>query len=313
VGKPAAWPPISNPQPPALTVTVHPTLLLALLKQHLEAPGRVYLLLRAIDREGRGWLPVDDVRRHLTRKESPLKICGWRRLRQLLHEGEGVFWQRDGQGRLWLIGLHRIAYTLDLCRVQGFPVELPVSALLGGIQAVRAAFYACFHSGRDARPISRETLRQLSGIAERTQRDYDAYARVKRRRNLAIGERYTTENAQERAWRQGRGVFHFIDINGCQGPQNKAYVAWQLPNSYEAPYQRRSRGSRKRLNRKLKDLLTKGITGNTEAAVEKVFFPNGALAAKAYNRDPECDAYWETKQTARGQASLWYVIVGRQR
>ena len=84
-------------------------------------------------------------------------------------------------------------------------------------------------------PISRETLRSLSGIAERTQRTYDRRARVTARRNLAIGERYTTESAQERAWRQGRGVFHFIETNGYEGPQNKAYVAWQRPNSYEAP------------------------------------------------------------------------------
>jgi hypothetical protein len=288
-------------------------LLMALLKQNLEAQARVYLLLRLIDRPGRGWLDVEVVRRQLTRKGSPLKILGWRRLRQLLHQGEGIFWQRDDRGRLWLKGLHRIAYTLDLGRLQGFPIELPISALLGGIQAVRAAFYACFHGSRDSKPISRETLRQLSGIAERTQRDYDREAQVKRRRNLAIGEAYTTENAQERAWRQGRGVFHFVDVKGRQGRKNRAYVAWQLPNSYEATYQRRSRGSRKRLNRKLKDLVTKGIPGNAEGMVERVFFGNGALAAKAYSRDPECDAYWESQQTTQGQVSLWHVIAGSQR
>jgi hypothetical protein len=108
-------------------------------------------------------------------------------------------------------------------------------------------------------------------------------------------------------------VFRFIDTNGRQGPPNKEYIAWQLPNSYEATYQRRTRGSRKRLNRKLKDLVTKGIPGNTEGAVERVFFGNGALAAKAYNRDPERDTYWESRQTTRRQTLLWHVIVGGQR
>ncbi len=227
------------------TIVVHPTLVLALLKEQLEAPGRVYFLLRYIDRQGRGWLGVKDIRRELTHKESPLRICGWRRLRQLLHEGEGIFWKRDADNRLWLKGLHRIAYRLDFGRLQGFPIELPIEALLGGIQAVRAAFYACFHSGREAKPISRETLRELSGIAERTQRDYDRLARVKRRRNIAIGEAYSQEKAQERAWKQGRGVFHFVDVEGRQGRKNRAYIAWHLPNSYEASYQRRSRGSQK--------------------------------------------------------------------
>jgi hypothetical protein len=301
-------PPIPSPQS---LIPVHPTLLLALLRQHREAPGRVYLLLRVIDHDGRGWLDVADVRRQLTGKGSPLRICGWRRLRQLLHEGEGVFWRRDDGGRLWLMGLHRIAYALDLKRLQGFPVELPVAALLGGIQDVRAAFYAAFHSGRDAKPISRETLRDLSGVAERTQRTYDRRARVTARRNLAIGERYATAEAQERAWGRGRGVFRFIDVRGQQGPPNKEYIAWQLPNSYEAAYQRRSRGSRKRLNRKLKDLVTKGIPGNVEATVERVFFGNGALAARAYNRDPERDAYWAGREPTRRRAQLWRVMSGR--
>lgn len=290
------------------SIVVHPSLVLALLREKLEAPGRVYFLLRFIDHQGRGWLRIEDIRRELTHKDSPLKICGWRRLRQLLSQGEGLFWRQDAQDRLWLKGLHRIAYGLDFGRLQGFPIELPIKALLGGIQAVRAAFYACFHGGREAKPISRQKLKEVSGIAQRTQLDYEEIAGVKRRRNLAIGERYTTENVQERAWKQGRASFRFVDAKGRQGQKNREYIAWQLPNSYEAPYQRRSRGSRKRLNRKLKDLLTKGITGNAEAVVERVFFSNGALAAKSYNRDPGKDAYW-LRGTAQGShAVLWAVI-----
>ena len=35
-------------------VIAHPTMLLALLRQHQEAAGRVWLLLRALDTDGRG-------------------------------------------------------------------------------------------------------------------------------------------------------------------------------------------------------------------------------------------------------------------
>ncbi len=122
------------------TITVHPTIAMAILRQHLEAPARVYFLLRAIDSAGRGWLSIEHVRQYLTQKDSPVKICGWRRLRQLLREGDGIFWQRDDQDRLWLKGSHRIAYTLNSGLLQGFPVVLPTQAFLGGIQAVRAAF-----------------------------------------------------------------------------------------------------------------------------------------------------------------------------
>ncbi len=295
------------------TVTVHPTILLAMLKQHQEAPGRVWLLLRAIDHDGRGWLDVEDIRRHLTENGSPYHIFGWRRLRQLLAQGEGSYWHRDEQDRLWLYGAHRIAYKLDSGRLQGFPVELPISALLGGIQAVRAAFYAIFHGGRDSKPISRETLESLSGIPGRTQLEYDRVARVERTHNIAIGERHTAENAQERAWRHGRAAFHFIDTEGRQGRAGQEYVAWHLPNSYRADYPRRSRGSRKRLNRKLADLVKKGIPGNDDRAVEKLFFPNGALAAKWYNRSPEQDAYWRQEERTRTGGKLWRVISRMQR
>ena len=295
---------------PARTVTLHPTVVLAILRQHLEAPARIYFLLRAIDQAGQGWLDVEDVRRQLTEKASPLKVCGWKRLRQLLKQGEGIFWHRDSRDRLWLKGAHRIAYTLDCGRLQGFPIELPLEALLGGIQAVRAAFYGSFHAGRDAKPISRETLSQLSGVPERTQRAYDHVAQIKRQANIAIGERYSHENVQDRAWKQGRAVFHFVDVRGRQGPKNREYVAWHLPNSYQATYQRRSRGSRKRLNHKLADLLMKGITGNDERVVEKVFFSNGAVAAKQYNRDPHKDAYWQQIRPTRSGDGLWHVMTG---
>ncbi len=295
---------------PTKTIIVHPTILLAMLKQHLEAPGRVWLLLRVIDRDGRGWLTVEDARQRLTGKDSPLCICGWRRLRQLLAQGEGVFWHRDEQDRLWLNGVHKIAYKLDSGRLQGFPIELPIQALLGGIQAVRAAFYASFHGGRDSKPISRETLESISGIPGRTQLEYDRVARVERRRNIAIGERHTNENAQERAWRHGRAAFHFIDTEGRQGRAGREYVAWHLPNSYRADYRRRSRGSRKRLNRKLADLVKKGIPGNDDRAVEKLFFPTGALAAKRYNRCLEQDAYWKQQERTRAGAGLWHVMPG---
>ncbi len=292
------------------TITVHPTIAMAILRQHLEAPARVYFLLRAIDSAGRGWLSIEHVRQYLTQKDSPVKICGWRRLRQLLREGDGIFWQRDDQDRLWLKGSHRIAYTLNSGLLQGFPVALPTQAFLGGIQAVRAAFYATFHGGRDSKPISRDTLESLSGIPGRTQLEYDRVARVERRRNIAVGERYSQEHAQDRAWKQGRAVFHFVDTEGRQGHQGREYVAWHLPNSYQTAYQRRSRGSRKRLNRKLADLVKKGIPGNDDRAIEKLFFPNGALAARQYNRDPELDAYWRQQNPTRAGDLLWHVIAG---
>jgi len=294
------------------TVVVHPTMLLAMLKQNLEAPGRVYFLLRSIDTHGRGWLEIKNIRRLLTDKGSPWRICGWRRLRQLFKQGEGIFWQRDSKDRLWLKGAHKIAYALDCGRLVGFPIRLPISSLLGGIQAVRGAFYAAFHSGRASSPISRQTLCELSGVPERTQRSYDRVARVERQANIAIGERYSKETVEARAWKQGRAVFHFIDSRGLQGKPQAEYIAWHLPNSYTGPHERRSRANRKRVNRKLADLVKKGIPGTSEERVERLFWPNGALAAKGYSRDPQRDAYWLPHQPSQS-GQLWRVMPGCNR
>jgi len=291
------------------SLVAHPSILLAALRAGKEAPARVYLLLRAIDRDGRGWLTVDEARARLTGQDSPLRVAGWRRLRQLLREGEGLFWKRDRE-RLWLIGTHKIACKLGLARLQGYSVELPVQALLGGIQAVRATFYAAFHAGRESKPISRATLADLSGVPGRTQLEYDRVARVIRTRHFAVGDRYTAAAFQERAWGHGRAVFRFEDARGRQGGPGGKYVAWTLPNSYRADYPRRSGGNRKRLNRKLADLLPKGTAGNDGPAMEKRFFPNAALAARRYNRHPESDAYWRTEGGTRAGDGLWCVLAG---
>lgn len=288
-------------------VIAHPTMLLAMLKQGLEAPGRVYFLLRVIDTDGRGWLEIDHIRCLLTRKDSPWRICGWRRLRQLLTQGEGIFWQRDAKGRLWLKGVHKIAYRLDCGRLAGFPILLPVSSLLGGIQAVRGAFYAAFHSGRAHKPISRQTLEEVTGVAERTQRTYDRIARVSRRSNLALGERYTKERFEARAWSQGRAVFRFIDTRGLHGRPQADYIAWHIPNSYAGPHERRSKANRKRVNRKLADLVKQGIPGTSKERFTQLFWPNGALAARGYNRRPYLDAYWAATGLTTNQ-HFWRVM-----
>ncbi len=251
-------------------------------------------------------------------------MCGWRRLRQLLAEGDGVFWTRDAGGRLWLRGATKVAAALGVGRLRGAPVELPVAALTGGIQQTRAHFYAAFHSSREASPISRSALREISGVPGRTQLAYEDVARVRVRPNLAVAERYSREGHQQRAWERGRSTFRFVDHKGTLGKPGNDYLAWRLPNSYEGPHARRSRGGQRRLNRQLGDLVQKGIPGNDEnrpgadrrrndekQAAERVFWPSGSKAARAFNREPERDAFWPVNGTdghSVPRERVWSVI-----
>lgn len=299
-----------------------------MLKTGLAAPGRIWLLLRYLDQDGRGWLAVDQVRQQLGHKESALRVCGWRQLRNLLRQGQGIFWQRD-KSRIWLKSAARVAIALEVDRLRGRPVNVPLKALLEGIGQVRAHFYATFHSGRSFqssrpgkkedgpdKPISRATLRTISHVPARTQRLYEQRAGVEVRSNMAIGERLTEKHLQERAWRHGRATFSFTDSKGTHGPAGGRYVAWRLPNSYLGPHALSPKGRMKKINHQL-DLVNSRAQGNeldragARQAFDRLFQPNGREAGRAYNRDQRRDIYWPTSRPTTAGRRLWRVLPGR--
>jgi hypothetical protein len=311
------------------TVKLFPDIALGMLRQEMAAAGRIWLLLGYIDNVGRGWLTFEAVKEQLTGKKSGLRVCGWRQLRNLLNEGEGVFWER-GNGRIWLRSAAKVAAALGIQRLKLQPVALAVSALLEGIGQVRAHLYASFHSSRgkgdtEASPIARETLTRISRVPQRTQRFYEQRANVKTKRNFAIGPAASDLESETLTWRHGAAVFQLNDPDGWHGRKNRTYLAWQLPNNYTGPHAKQPRGRMKRINQELADLFMKGMTGNSEELVEdkklsKRFFGNGRLAVKAFNRSASRDVYWkrvgglrqefgEFSRTAQpANYQLWYVL-----
>lgn len=308
---------------PALDwVKLYPDIGLGMLRQEMAAPGRLWLLLRYLDTAGRGCLRIDNLETQLTSKTSSLRICGQRQLRNLLKAGQGVFWTRD-KARVWLRSAAKVAATLQVEQLTGCPVALPVTALLDGIGAFRAQLYAAFHSGRlketpdgrRAMPIARDTMTQLSGVGRSSQRVYEDKVGIAVQANFAVGEVVTEEKREKRAWQQGQALFELKDYLGQQGKKGKTYLAWQLPNSYHGQHRHRPRGRQKRINRELKDLVMQGMPGNSEATretrqVEKMYFPNGKLAAKVYGRDPKRELYWKRHMTGNGRFSVWQQLGG---
>jgi hypothetical protein len=252
-----------------------------MLRRKKAAPGRLWLLLRHADAEGRGRIATIEATRLLSGADSALRVCGRRQLANLLAAGSGLFWERDTgrDGHEWL-RLHsavRVAAALGVERLAGSPVGVPVEALTNTIGRARAHLYATFHSGRtrcelltgekSARgPISRETLCKLSGASRNSQRNYERRARVGRRSAFAVGPRLTAADEHEEAWKRGRALFHLHDPRGRFGRPGAVYLAWQLPNEYTGPHDTLPRGRQKRLNRALADLFHDGMTGNGEKA-----------------------------------------------
>jgi hypothetical protein len=169
---------------------------------------------------------------------SKTYLCGWRQLRNLLQDGEGLYWQRDEE-RIWLRSAAKVAYGLGVARLSGRPVALPLEVRINGIGRFRAELYAAFHSGRvkttpdgkeQVSPIARETLANLSGVGETMQRRYEEQlseveTAVEVQPNYAIGNKTSARELE--------------DFRGRQGPKGEQYVAWQLPNSYTGSHRQR--------------------------------------------------------------------------
>ncbi len=271
------------------TLTVQPSLLVAFLKNEVAAIGRIWLLCRHLDQSGRGWLNVDELRTQLTTKNSPYYVCGWRRLRQIMQAGMQTFWQRDDVGRLWLFGTIKVAANLALTRFSGDAVELPVRDLVGSIGAVRAAFYATFHCGRASAPIARATLQTITGIPERTQRHYDDTADTVRVSNFSL---VAPVGDEDTLWQHGRAAFPFIDKQGKHGAVNQHYTAIRLPNSYNSVRYAPLKRKRRRLNRRLKQILVqRGTQGNGDGQVQRLFFSDGKQAARVFGRNNDTYLY----------------------
>lgn len=285
------------------TVKLYPDVALGLLESGRETAGRIWLLLRHLDNNGRGWLSIAETKQQLSKKSSPLRVCGWRQLRNLLNEGETIFWQRRN-GRVWLQSLTKVAHSLGVSRLKMRPVTIPLTILTQSIGKVRAHFYATFHSSRTKsnntptpeKPISRSTISQLTHVQVRTQRRYEKIARVRKQRNYAVAGKASKERMEEQSWQHGRACFKLTDYKGLQGNPGNSYTAWQLPNSYVGPHQLAPKGKQQRINQALSDLFMKGMTGNGQSQLETRYFANGRLAAKAHNRQSNKELYWYDPQ-----------------
>lgn len=303
------------------TVILYPDIAVVLLQRQLVATARLWLLARLVDERGQGWLPLEELREKFCGVASPLWLCGKRQFRNLLKQGEGLFWTCR-HNRLWLRSVVKVATTLGIERMNGVAVKLPVAHLLQKISVVRAYFYATFHTQRVkgdrtvSPPIARQTLKTITHLSRQTQRRYERLAKIRTLANFAVGHPLTPEREQIAAAQYGNALFHLTDYAGTHGRAGITYLAWQLPNSYGSGQLLQPLGRKRRLNRKLAVLWQKGTAGNDKSSganqrrmQTKRFFEEAVQAAKSYNRSPNQDAYWVSNPSApTKRRAFWYVL-----
>lgn len=291
-------------------VKTYPSLNTAVLKAGKAPLYRIWLYARHLDPAGRGWVQVAELR---------LALAGsltWRRLRQVLNEGNGPFWTFDTPERLRYTGAAALAVLLGLERLTGRPVILPAAALDAGIGDFKAELYKSFHAGRAKegrrpRPVARQVITAIAGVSRHTQARYDRRAGVRVRRNLALTGRHSQEVAQEEAWQHGRASFVFDDKKGKQGETGGRYLARPLPNSYEVKnINQGPNGRQEKVNKQLA-LLVETREGREKARSERLFYDDGAAAGKAYNRNSRRDLFFP--QRARAEVQIWHELPARPR
>lgn len=299
-------------------VKAYPSLLGAFLSGDFASVGRVYMLIRALDEAGRGLVEVDQLRAQLTAAGAPWKVMTWRRLRQIMAQGDGVTWERHDDGRLLrYFSPARIARALDCGRLELQPVYLPVDALLGGIQQVRAHFYAAWHSARPERlqdssaPVTRAVIEEVTGVPKSTQIAYEKAAGVETKTNVAItGDKLTPERAETASWAHGHAFFEFVDWLGKRGRPGRGYIAWQMANSFGAVHGKAPKGRQRKINRQMTDLVITEARGNGRD-VDQLYYPDGAKAAAAYNKaGARQDKYFNKDQAGKrpSDVQLWNVL-----
>lgn len=262
---------------------------------------RLWYLIRTLDDAGSGVVPREAVREAFS---NELGIWSWRRLRQMLRDGDGKFWQL-GDGGVWYRSASKVAKYLGLPYLTGRAVEVPFDEFVEGVGRYNAAMYAAWHAGRSTNnPISRAKLEELTGACERSQRSYDKQSAMDTRANYTTGPVANPESYQHVAAEHGHGVFMFLDAKGYQGPAGGKYIAHQLPNSYQCSFVSRRSTRQRHINRYL-NLRCNGARERDD--VDSVFFRNGKQAGRAYDKQGgRFDAYWLSRDSQH--TAFWCEI-----
>lgn len=286
--------------------------------QH-EAPARVWLVARAADAHGSGRVSVAMLKRLLVSGEG-WGLMTWRRLRQILAEGEGIYWQR-GHGRAsdWLYyrSEARLLHHYGAECVHGYAVAIPTSQLnTRSIRPLRTLLYDAAHSGRTSlsgytAPIARETIEATTGTSAQTQRQYEAERGIEVKSTFAILGRYSRHAlAAEQAFAGerpfGGPAFAFVDFHNrlrlpcspanTSRPSQRVYLARQLANTYSGTLQSASR-SKRHTNYRLRRLRHDAVST-----------PRGGGLGKAQRRyfdlsDTELQQRRARRERAQGKAA----------
>ncbi len=256
-----------------LFVKLYPELSVAALKAGVDKELCLWYELRAINVTGCGRLVLNDVVAALVKHFGYSETTTYR----LLKAGDGKLWDiyqtpwLPGLSQVKIYSLLRVAEWLDTSVLKlSRPVEIPGQGFRGSRANKRAWLYASFFKpdGVRAKPVSRDSIEDATGVKRRQQQRYDKVAGIKRVANFACQQ-------------DGQGkltpVRHLVDGKFRQWLKDR-----RLGNTYHSRGLKAHRGMTKRVNAELQRSLYR-----EEARLPKRFYLSARSLARSSERDNE--------------------------
>ena len=270
-------------------VSIFPGLVSVATRRGHAAPLAAWHLARAMDEPGAGRVMLDDLRAAGMKLWSRSKCYSAIREAARLGLVDLVARRSDGARVVRLRSLARVAEIFNIADVGARPVLARVSALKTA-GTFRAAVFCAVHAGRQgdtARPISRATLQDLTGIGRRTQTRYER--RNNDRRN---GQVYRRPNFAV----LGYGPDALRAIRDTTYPGAYLYggaVVRPLPNSYSSTLTVASGSKLRKVNRTLMGGLVVGGAGqHTRAVLPRCEVGPAGCPARSLCRKRPAVGFW---------------------
>lgn len=216
-------------------------------QSHAGGAWRLYVLAKAIDRDGTGKISREDLRQFT--EHLGLEPRQWQRWLARART-IGLFSDVQDQGGQWdliLCSAVRGALILE-CEAIGPRKSVVVATALIG-SAWRSRVWAAYEVNFRGRPISRQRMRELVAVPERTQRFRDAQAEVRRQSNYCKSRIDSDRTPMIAEFGGHRGVFSTRD----------GKAAWRLPDGRDSDQaQRGPVGRARKANKELAQLRLDG-------------------------------------------------------
>jgi len=250
---------------------------------------RIYFLSRSLDIRGSGFIYEDALDNF--GKQLGVNINTWNRWKRNAFEIH--FLIRGGNNTIRIPAIQKICAELEL-EDAGHQFEIFAGLL---VKKNWKAYVFAGHETQFERPISRKTLKQLSGVGISTQRKYDKLCGTKRTPNYVTIENPTAKE-QELAQRKHTPFLQCANGNVIQRlPDNREVpIAIATPKKYG-----RAKKVKKLLRYQTGLLLEVGAGTPGKVIKKRVFFSSMAeyLMMKKYVKDVACIFIKDTRMEGK--------------